>query len=43
MAVACEKTFGFKDLYGCYLAERYLSFGLEKTKFLEWPWTFIDN
>ena len=48
---ACEKTFGFKDLYGydserlyAYLAERYLSFWFrKKTKFLEWPWTFIDN
>ena len=48
---ACEKTFGFKNLYGydserlyAYLAERYLSFWFrKKTKFLEWPWIFIDN
>jgi len=47
----CEKIFGFKDLQGydsqrlyAYLAERYLSFWFRNnTKFLEWPWTFIED
>ncbi len=47
----CEKTFGFNDLSGydsqrlyAYLAERYLSFWFkDKTKYLEWPWKFVDN
>jgi len=46
----CEKIFGFKQLKGydttrmyAYLAERYLSFWFKKyTRYLEWPWIFID-
>ena len=46
----CEKIFGFKNLKGydtqrlyAYLAERYLSFWFKKyTKYLNWPWKFLD-
>ena len=46
----CEKIFGFNDLEGydlqrlyAYLAERYLSYWFKNnTKFLEWPWTFVE-
>ena len=46
----CEKIFGFESLMGydsqrlyAYLAERYLSYWFRNnTKFLEWPWTFIE-
>ena len=48
--IKCEKTFGFENLQGydtqrlyAYLAERYLSFWFKKyTKYLNWPWTFIE-
>lgn len=47
----CEKEFGFENLKGydtgrlyAYLAERYLSFWFKQnTKYLEWPWTLIDD
>ncbi len=46
----CETIFGFKNLKGydtqrlyAYLAERYLSFWFKKyTKYLNWPWKFLD-
>jgi hypothetical protein len=46
----CEKTFGFKKLYGydtqrlyAYLAERYLSFWFKKhTNYINLPWAFVE-
>ena len=47
----CEQEFGFKKLKGydtqrlyAFLAERYLSFWFKKyTKYLSWPWVFVDH
>ncbi len=46
----CEEIFGFDGLKGydtgrlyAYLAERFLPFWFQKnTRYLEWPWLFID-
>jgi len=47
----CEQEFGFEKLKGydtqrlyAFLAERYLSFWFKKyTKYLSWPWVFVDH
>ena len=47
----CEKVFGLKKLKGydqerlyAFLAERYLSYWFKnKTKYLEWHWTFFEK